>query len=119
MKSVNDLRVEEGQHRLLDEEFDRAKCRVLYTLRRLPSSFISEIAWESNITEYEAKNVLNKMFHDGLIEEIPVDWSVPDRRLLARVPDQSAKGQAGYANFSKKRWFGVTKNGLEELMTRC
>lgn len=119
MKSFNDLRIEEGNHKLLDEEFDRAKCRILFSLRRLPASFLSEISWESNITEYETKNVLNRMFHEGLVEEIPVDWLVPDNRLLRRVPDQSAKGQAGYPNFSKKRWFGITKKGLDELVNGC
>ena len=87
------------------------KRRVLLWLSRVPASFVSEICWEIGMGEVHVKTTLSALHNEGLVEEIHVDQYIPDPRLMHRVPDQSAKGQGGFANFSKKRWISITSEG--------
>lgn len=110
-KSRQELLTEQAQLDDLDYESRSNIERILKVLKRLHAAYLSEIAWEAGLTEYQARLLLNMMWHDDLIEEIPVDYYRADPRLIARVPDLSAKGQAGYNNFCKRRWFAITEAG--------
>jgi hypothetical protein len=90
------------------------KEKVLKYLNNISASFISEMCWEIVVSDYELKGVLAELLAEGLIERVPV---LPhgEPRLIARVYDQSMKNQAGYENFSKKRWFAITKKGKAVL----
>lgn len=89
------------------------KLKILSFLKTIPASYLSEIAWETQVSDYELKQIMTVLNRDELIETINV--STYDPRLIRRVQDQSAIGQSGLANFSKKRWFGITNKGLEYL----
>lgn len=93
------------------------ECRVktLTFLRSIGASFISEMSFETGITEYVLKPLVYRMEKEHLVEKIRVDFWKVDQRLASRVPDQSARGQGGFDNFSKKRWFGITKEGIQSL----
>lgn len=90
-------------------------AQVLLALRNYAASFISEIAWDAGLTEYQAKVCLNSLCRGELVERIPVSNHDPDPRLLSRVADMSAKNQAGYENFSRRSWFGLTEQGLRVM----
>lgn len=110
-KSRETLITEEAQNPDTDFETIENRQKILDAIQRVKASYLGEISWEAGLTEYQAKQLLNKMWKDGLIEQIPVDYYNPDKRLLGRVEDQSAKNQAGYMNFSKKKWYGLTPEG--------
>lgn len=93
----------------LDEETLKNNKKILEFIKTNGASFVSELAWELSMTEYQVKLCLRNLIEKGEIETIPVNPFYPDERLANRVPDQSAKGQAGLVNFSKKRWFGIKK----------
>lgn len=99
------------------EQFNPAdhNDRVLLTLRKNPAMFLSEIAWECGLNEYQARQCLNNLWKEDVVEQIPVAWIVPDPRLLLRVPDMSARNQAGFNNFCKRRWFGLSEKGVRIL----
>lgn len=94
----------------LDEETTRHNKKIVEFLKNNEASFVTEMAWELSLTEYQVKLCLRDLIEKGIVETISVNPFYPDRRLAARVPDQSAKEQAGIANFSKKRWFGLKKD---------
>lgn len=90
--------------------------KVLRYLTLTPASYPAEMTWDTGIGDFTLKTILYRLEQDGIIERIPVDLDRPDPRLLTRVPDQSAKGQGGYENFSKKRWYGITLKGRAQLV---
>lgn len=100
---------------LTDSQEQECRKKTLSFLKQVGASFVSEMSWETGITEYVLKPILYKMERESLVEKIRVDFWKVDPRLAARVPDQSARGQGGFDNFSKKRWFGITKDGLSAL----
>lgn len=104
-----------ANERNLDHETLEHKKRILNYLRVVPASYLSEMAWETTISEYTLKNTIAIMQQEGLVESIRVNPDQPDIRLMARVPDQSAIGQAGTFNFSKKRWFAITEEGRKHV----
>lgn len=97
----------------LDEETLKHEKRIIEYLKNMKASFVAELAWELSLTEYQIKLCLRSLQDKGIIETIKIDPYTPDKRLLVRVPDQSAKQQAGISNFGKKRWFGLTKEGAK------
>jgi len=113
--SKDDIIMEQAQLPDSDRQTVEEKRRILLTLKNNGASYLSEISWEANLTDYACKNTLNLLWHEGLCEPIPVNFTSPDPRLMLRVPDQSAQGQGGYANFSRKKWFGITSAGREWL----
>lgn len=98
-----------------DEETVEQKRRILTWLHNNQTSYLSEIAWEANVSEYQCKNILNMLWREKLVEHISVSFDRPDHRLMVRVADQSALGQGGYENFSRKKWFGITGEGKRWL----
>lgn len=110
------IEIEEQRIPLTDSQEQEHRKKVLTFLSRVPCSFMSEISWETGVTEYHLKPALYRLDRDGEIEQLIVDFWKPDPRLIRRVPDQSARGQGGFENFNKKRWFAITKKGLELLL---
>lgn len=106
---------EEVQIENLSDKKEEHRKDILGFLKKVPASFVAEIAWETGITEYHVKPVLRELLDEEMVETIQVDPFVPDRRLAARVPDMSARGQAGFENFSRRRWFGITDEGRKFL----
>jgi hypothetical protein len=92
------------------------KKRILTFLTTTPASYLGEIAWETGLSEYTAKLVVNILRRESHIEQVPVNFDHPDQRLLFRVPDQSAINQGGYLSFSRKKWFSITPEGREMLI---
>lgn len=105
------------QHQLRDLDIDTAQTqeKILNFLINIPASYIAEIAWETQTSEYYLKNAISILERDGYVKHLRVNPDVPDIRLLMRVPDQSAVGQGGTANFSKKRWFVITDKGRDKV----
>lgn len=95
----------------LDEETKIHNKQILSTIKKCGASYISELAWENSLTEYQVKLCLKDLLEKKLVRHVHVHPTNPDPLLLARVPDQSMRGQAGYQNFAKKRWFALTKEG--------
>lgn len=87
------------------------KKKILTWLSKVAASYQSEIAWESGMSEYQCRNIMNLLHRDKLIERVRVDFNIPDTRLIARVADQSAQGQGGFEMFSRKHWFAITNDG--------
>jgi hypothetical protein len=116
-KSDREDMLKEQQARLVDADTETLaqKRRILTWLQNNQASYLGEIAWEANVSEYQCKNVLNVLWREGLVENITVSFDRPDARLMLRVADQSAVGQAGYENFSRKKWFGITEGGKRWL----
>jgi hypothetical protein len=117
--SKNDI-IEE--QRVLAQELDTIteaeKLKVMRFIFTQRSAFLSEISWETGVNEYRSREILNALWAGGFLEIIPVHPIIPDERLFVRVPDQARIGQSGFANFCKKRWFGLTNDGLEWLYER-
>lgn len=99
----------------LDEETKLHNNQILRTIQKAGASYIGELAWENSLTEYQVKLCLRDLKDKKLVEIVHVHPTSPDRRLLARVPDQSMRGQAGYHNFAKKRWFALTEEGVKAV----
>lgn len=116
--SKNDM-IRESQVRIPDTDHETLehKERILKWLSRIGTSYLSEISWEANISEYQCKNIINSLRHQGFIERVEVDFNRPDPRLLSRVADQSATGQGGFESFSRKHWFAITTEGRAYLET--
>ena len=106
-KNHQTIITEESQNSDVDFQTQENKKRILDVLKKIPAMFLSEISWETGMTDYQTRIILNEMWRDGEVEAINVDFSKPDERLLMRVPEMSARGQGDYDNFKKKRWFGV------------
>lgn len=113
-KTRRQIITEEAQNYDADFETIEYKQRILKVLKRLGAAYLSEIAWDSGLTEYQTKMYLNQMYHDGQIQEEPVTFA-GNPKLIKRVYDMSAKGQGGFANFSRKKWYSITEEGARSL----
>lgn len=113
----HDIEMDKLRSESVDYDTTDQKNRVLSWLAKIPASYLSEIAWESGLSEYQVKLLLNILRSEGLIEQVIVSYDAPDVRLMLRVPDQSQQGQAGYASFSRKKWFAITLEGRDFLVS--
>lgn len=113
MKQRKQLLLEEEQARDVDFETINHKKNILKNLKRFTAAYLSEIAWESNLSDYQTRLILNELWDSGFVEQVRVTEE-GDPRLIARVSEMSAKGQGGMVNFQKKRWFAITEKGRLE-----
>lgn len=95
------------------------RVKVLDLFCRLPGTvgYATEMSWELTMSEYHLKNILSLLLKEELIETVHVHPN-GEPRLLQRVTDQAMIGQSGYANFCRKRWFGITDKGRHYLEVR-
>lgn len=108
-QSINDSKIKEEQVRLreMDEDIERVAEKIVNYLRINKASYVSELSFNIQENEYDIKKSIVMLLMQQKIETITVSFDYPDPRLLYRVPDQSQIGQAGFENFSRKRWIGL------------
>lgn len=109
-------KIPEHVSRLPDVDFETLKHNrhILSFLGVNGASYPAELAWNLNVAEFQVNFCLRSLLESGFVEAIPVHFTCPDARLVGRVVDQSNRGQGGFANFSRKRWFGLTPAGVCE-----
>lgn len=102
---MNQTRIEETtvQHNDLDVK----SHRVIKMIQYLGATYPTELMQKCFLSDYDINEIIMQLEAINRIEIINVSWSKPDPRLVARVHEMSAKGQAGYENFSRKRWIGI------------
>lgn len=101
---ANDLKQEDTDIDTIQKRESIQNC-----IKSFGATYPSEIAWETGFSDYTIKIILKLMEADKEVERISVNPHNPDKRLLARVPEMSARGEGGYDAFSRKRWYGRIK----------